>query len=71
MAEEEKERIISEAKQHASAIINDALLQAQKIEFKTELLESKLQMLKRKINKVLRDQQTVIEEVQDIANIED
>lgn len=71
LAEEEKERIISEAKQHASAIINDALLQAQKIEFKTELLESKLQMLKRKINKVLRDQQTVIEEVQDIANIED
>ena len=70
LAEEEKERIISEAKQHASAIVNDALLQAQKIEFKTDLLETKLKMLKKKINKVLREQQSVIEEVENIANIE-
>ena len=71
LAEEEKERIISEAKQHANTIINDALLQAQKIEFKTELLEAKLQMLKKKISKVLKEQQSVIEEVENIANIED
>lgn len=70
LAEEERERIISEAKQHASAIVNDALLEAQKIEFKTDLLETKLKMLKKKINKVLSEQKSVIEEVENIANIE-
>ena len=71
LAEEERERIISDAKHNASVIVNDALMEAQKIEFKTDLLETKLKMLKKKINKVLEAQKTVIEEVENIAKIEE
>lgn len=71
LAEEEKEKIINDAKQNASIIVNDALLTAQKIEFKTDLLETKLKMLKRKISKVLETQKSVIEEVQNIAEIDE
>lgn len=71
LAEEEKERIIAEAKHNASNILNDALLQAEKIEFKIDLLETKLKVLKRKINKVLEDQRSVIEEVETIVSTEE
>ncbi len=71
LAEEEKEKIIEDAKHNASIIVNDALLEAQKIEFKTDLLETKLKILKKKINKVLGEQKSVLDEIENIADIEE
>ena len=71
LAEEEKEKIINDAKHNASIIVNDALLEAQKIEFKTDLLETKLKILKKKINKVLGEQKSVLDEIENIADIEE
>lgn len=66
LANEEKEMIISQAKDNASRIVNEALLRAEKLEFKADLLESKLKILKRKLKSILEEQASVVEDIEDI-----
>lgn len=66
LAKEESEIIVTDAKHNASRIVNEALLKAEQIEVKTDLIESKLKILKRKMHNVIAQQQAVVEEVEDL-----
>ena len=64
---EEKEKIINEAKKNASIIINEALLDAEKVELKAGILKKNINVIKSKLSFILEEQVSIIK---DIDNIE-
>ena len=65
-AYDEKNLIIEEARRNASRIVNEALLRAEKIEFKTDTLERNLRIFKKKLRLVVEQQLTVIDEIEEL-----
>ena len=65
-AYKERNTIIEDARRNASRIINDALLRAEKIEFKTETLEKNLRVYKRKLRLALDEQLSIVDELDEI-----
>ena len=70
MAKEEAIMIINDAKNNASRIVNEALLKADKIETKRDILEKNLQIFKRKLKLVVEQQMAVVEEIDTLEIIE-
>lgn len=70
-AYEEKDQIINEAKQNASNIVNEALLQTEQIEFKNEILKKNTKILKRKLKIILQEQMSIIDEIDSIEQKEE
>lgn len=66
MAREEAHIIVSDSKNNASRIVNEALLKAEKIENKRELLEQNMKIFKRKLRIIMEQQQAVVEEIDDL-----
>ncbi len=60
----QSESIIREAKNNSSRIVNEALLRADKIQIKTDQLESNMKIYKRKMKLLLEQQQAVYEEIE-------
>ena len=70
MAKEEAIMIVNDAKNNASRIVNEALLKADKIETKRDILEKNLQVFKRKLKLVVEQQMAVVEEIDTLEIIE-
>ena len=70
MAKEEAIMIINDAKNNASRIVNEALLKADKIETKRDILEKNLQIFKRKLKLAVEQQMAVVEEIDTLEIIE-
>lgn len=64
MAREESNMIVTDAKNNASRIVNEALLRAEKIEIKAETLESNMKIFKRKLKLIMEQQMAVVEEIE-------
>ena len=64
MAREESSMIITDAKNNASRIVNEALLRAEKIEIKAETLENNMKIFKRKLKLIMEQQMAVVEEIE-------
>ncbi len=64
MAREESNMIITDAKNNASRIVNEALLRAEKIEIKSETLENNIKIFKRKLKLIMEQQMAVVEEIE-------
>ena len=64
MAREEGDMIISDAKNNASRIVNEALLKAEKIENKADILEKNMKIFKRKLKIIMEQQMAVVEEIE-------
>ena len=62
MAREESSMIVTDAKNNASRIVNEALLRAEKIEIKAETLENNMKIFKRKLKLIMEQQMAVVEE---------
>lgn len=70
VAREEADRIIADSKNDASRIVNEALLKAEKIEIKNEVIENSMKIFKRKLKLIMEQQQAMVEEFEmlDIDN---
>lgn len=66
LALDERNSIIEDAKKDASRIVNDALLRAEKIELKTDMLERNLRIFKKKLRLVIEQQLTVVDEIEEL-----
>ncbi len=64
IAREESEMIITDAKHNASRIVNEALLKAEKIENKSEILEKNVKIFKRKLKIIMEQQKAVVDEIE-------
>lgn len=64
MAREESNMIVTDAKNNASRIVNEALLRAEKIEIKAETLENNMRIFKRKLKLIMEQQMAVVEEIE-------
>lgn len=64
MAREESNILISDAKNNASRIVNEALLKAEKIETKAETLEHNIKVLKRKLKLIIEQQMEIVDEIE-------
>lgn len=69
MAREESNILISDAKNNASRIVNEALLKAEKIETKAETLEHNIKILKRKLKLIIEQQMEIVDEIE-ILNLD-
>lgn len=69
MAREESNMLITDAKNNASRIVNEALLKAEKIEVKAETLEHNIKILKRKLKLIIEQQMSIVDEIE-ILDIE-
>lgn len=63
-AKKEAELIISEARNNANKIINDALMATQKLDMRKEALEKSIKMMKSKVREVLTKQFELIDEIE-------
>ena len=63
-ARKEAELIINEARNNANKIINDALIETQKLDMKKEMLEKNIKQLKSKVREVLTKQFELIDEIE-------
>lgn len=63
-ATEKANIIISDAKNDASRIINDALLRAEKIDQQADILERNIKIFKRKLKIIVEQQLAVVEEIE-------
>ena len=63
-AKKEAELIINEARNNANKIINDALIETQKLDMKKEMLEKNIKQLKSKVREVLTNQFELIDEIE-------
>ncbi len=70
MAREQAEIIVTDAKRNASSIINEALLEADKIEIRNAVLEKNLKVFKKKLNLIIEQQKEVVKEI-DTLEIEE
>lgn len=64
VAREESELIVTDAKHNASRIVNEALLKAEKIENRAEILEKNIKIFKRKLKIIMEQQMAVVEEIE-------
>lgn len=64
MAREEHEMIVRDAKNNASRIVNEALLKAEKIENRAEVLEKNMKIFKRKLKVIMEQQMAVVDEIE-------
>lgn len=64
MAREESNMIVTDAKNNASRIVNEALLRAEKIEVKSETIEKNMKVFKRKLKLLIEQQMAVVEEIE-------
>ena len=64
VANERASIIISDAKNDASRIINDALLRAEKIDQQADILERNIKIFKRKLKIIVEQQLAVVEEIE-------
>ena len=64
MKNKEAELIINEARNNANKIINDALIETQKLDMKKEMLEKNIKQLKSKVREVLTKQFELIDEIE-------
>lgn len=65
-AMEERTAIIENAKKDASRIVNDALLRAEKIEIKTDMMERNMRIFKKKLRLVIEQQLSVVDEIEEL-----
>ncbi len=63
-AKKEAELIINEARNNSNKIINDALIETQKLDMKKEMLEKNIKQLKSKVREVLTKQFELIDEIE-------
>lgn len=63
-AKKEAELIINEARNNANKIINDALIETQKLDMKKEMLEKNIKQLKSKVREVLTKQFELIDDIE-------
>ncbi len=66
LAKNEARMIIDDAKKNASRIVNDALLEADKIEFKAETLKRNMTVFKRRMRTIVKSQLETIEDIEEI-----
>ncbi len=66
IAREEAGIIVADSKNNASRIVNEALLKAEKIENRSELLEKNMKIFKRKLKIIMDQQQAVVEEIDEL-----
>lgn len=62
--------IVEEARKNASRIVNDALLRAEKIELKADMLERNVRIFKKKMKLVIEQQLAVVDEIE-ILDLDD
>ena len=70
LQEDESKEIIKNAKQDASAIINDALIRAEGIETQRQILERNMEIFKKKLKLIMEQQNTIVEKIDELE-IED
>ncbi len=63
LAKSERDDIINEARQNANRIISDALMRAEKIEYKTELLKKNIVSYKNRVRIMLNQQLDMIDDL--------
>ncbi len=66
LAKMEAKTIIDDAKKNASRIVNDALLEAEKIEVRAENLRRNMVTFKRRMKTVVKSQLETIEDIEEI-----
>ena len=66
LAKQEARMIIDDAKKNASRIVNDALLEAEKIELKAETLRRNMVVFKRRMRTIVKSQLETIEDIEDV-----
>ncbi len=64
LAREEANVIVSDAKNNASRIVNDALIRSEKIEQQADALERNIKIFKRKLKIIVEQQLAVVEEIE-------
>ncbi len=64
MAREESNILITDAKNNASRIVNEALLKAEKIETQADTLEKNMRIFKRKLKVIVEQQMAVVDEIE-------
>ena len=70
MAREERDMIVTDAKNNASRIVNEALLRAEKIELQADTLERNMRIFKKKLKSIMDQQMAVVEEIE-LLELED
>ena len=66
MAKEEAKDIVDNAKKNASRIVNDALLEAEKVEIRADQLRRNMVTFKRKLRSALQLQLQNVDDMDDI-----
>lgn len=66
LAKYEARTIIDDAKKNASRIVNDALLEAEKIETRAETLRRNMVVFKRRMRTIVKTQLDTIEDIEEI-----
>ena len=64
LAREEANVIVSDAKNNASRIVNDALIRSERIEQHADVLERNIKIFKRKLKIIVEQQLAVVEEIE-------
>lgn len=64
LAREEANVIVSDAKNNASRIVNDALIRSERIEQQADVLERNIKVFKRKLKIIVEQQLAVVEEIE-------
>jgi len=66
LAKHEARMIIDDAKKNASRIVNDALLEAEKVELKAETLRRNMVVFKRRMRTIVKSQLETIDDIEEI-----
>ena len=70
MAREERDMIVTDAKNNASRIVNEALLRAEKIELQADTLERNMRIFKKKLKSIMDQQMAIVDEIE-LLELED
>ena len=63
---EDAKEIINTAKSNASVIVNDALIKASELELKANKLERNIKVFKTKLDVLMKQQQAIVDEIENI-----
>jgi len=63
-AEKEADMLLTEARQNANRIVNEALIKAERIEMKRETLERNMRIYKRKLKAIVEQQLEIVDEIE-------
>ena len=66
MARNEARNIIDDAKRNASRIVNEALLEAERIEMRAEQVRRSMVVFKRRMRTIIQSQMQTIEDIEDV-----